>query len=450
MKIILPLLLLATVSFASTDLEKRPKPFSYQNSQAVFTDFQKADYLITYDLDKKTASVAADIEFETADSGFPIFDSVQEPTSIFLDGEKITASLTKTPSGETQVRVINKSTRPGVHILKVELPLLASLSFHDDGVKSAFWMGDLDDRTYLENYIPSNFIFDRVPMTVKIKFLGMKGKQRVYANGEVKQISENEYKITYPDNVNMTCPYFHTVPFNSVVEKAFNYKSIDGRDLPGMIYVPNLGDQSEALNRIQTNTVKYMDELEKDYGPFLHSSILVYVNGPSGGMEYSGATVTSEKALGHELFHSYFARGVMPADGNSGWIDEALASWRDKGYSRIASLTGTSKMANHGTYNRATDRQAYTFGERFVSLLDNKFQNKGGMKPFLRELVIKKAFEPITTEDFIQEMNRFFGGDVTQDFQRYVYGKSSETTIMPKKHSEFHHQYTAQELQDLL
>ena len=78
-----------------------------------------------------------------------------------------------------------------------------------------------------------------------------------------------------------------------------------------------------------------MRELEQTYGPYPHEALLIYCTGNiSGGMEYAGATMTSLEALGHEITHSWFARGVMPANGNAGWIDEAIARWRDRGYPR--------------------------------------------------------------------------------------------------------------------
>jgi hypothetical protein len=61
-------------------------------------------------------------------------------------------------------------------------------------------------------------------------------------------------------------------------------------------------------------------------------------------MEYCGATMTDPGALGHELTHSWFARGVMPANGNTGWIDEAVASWRDDGYPRASRAPNRSAV----------------------------------------------------------------------------------------------------------
>ena len=59
-------------------------------------------------------------------------------------------------------------------------------------------------------------------------------------------------------------------------------------------------------------TLEFLAELEADYGAYTHDSMTVYIAG-RGGMEHCGATITSMSALGHEITHSWFARGVMPA-----------------------------------------------------------------------------------------------------------------------------------------
>lgn len=450
MKAFIILLALSSAAIAS-DISKRPVPFAVGGSQAVFADFTKAEYKITYNVTEKKASVEATIDYETAEAGRLVFDLHAEPTKITVDGIFTTSQVTQTPNKETSLRVTGASFPAGRHQLKITAPITQLVEFSSTGVKSAFWMSDLTDRGYIERYIPTNLIYDRFPMTFIVKFIGATEEQKIYANGNVQQIGENEFKVSYRAELNTTCQYFHTTPASSVVETVFSYKSVDGRDLPAVIYLAKSGaNQANALANLKRKTITILDELERDYGPFLHPSITVYVAG-MGGMEYSGATMTSESALGHELYHSYFARGVMPADGNAGWIDEALASWRDDGYQRISTLAGTSQMANHGTYYRATDRNAYTFGERFMALLDGKLGTKGGLKLFLRDLVEKKSFDPITVTDFNQALNKFYDVKFENYFSQYVYGNSATKMMeMPAKSKEIHRQLSLSELKELL
>jgi aminopeptidase N len=454
MKLFLVCMLLVSGAMATeNDLSHRPKSFTFQNSKAVFVDFTEAHYDITYNLNQKTAFVTARIKFVAPEKGMPIFDSVMEPTSVKLDGVSVTASETKTPDRETTLRVVNKTVSTSQHELIIDVPLNTLVEFQAEGIKSAFWTSDLDEREFLERYMPANFEFDQVKMTFNVKFIGLKNKQAIYSNGVVKELSGDHFQVSFPSHFTASSIFFHTVPANAVDEIRYSLKSIDGRNIPVVIYVSksSWGNNATTLERFKTETNAVFHELESDYGAFPHPGLTIY-NAGRGGMEYCGATMTEFRALGHELFHSYFARGVMPANGNSGWLDEALASWRDDGYQSISTLYGTSRMSAHPYYTRTTDTAAYSFGERFMSFMDYKLKEKGGLKPFMRFLIDKKVFSPIFVEEFIKEMESFYGMSVEEDFRRYTYGKKNRFQIDSRKsHSHrFHQKMSVSELKEFL
>ena len=112
----------------------------------------------------------------------------------------------------------------------------------------------------------------------------------------------------------------------------------------------------------------------------------------------------------------------MPANGNAGWVDEALASWRDDGYQSLGTLSGSSNMSGRPYYTRTTDTAAYSFGERFMSYLDGKLKSKGGLKPYMRTLVEREKFKPFFIEEFISHMSKFYGVDLSADFKQYTFG----------------------------
>lgn len=405
----------------NNDLTHRPPSFPYGNDSAVFVDFEEARYKIIYDIPGKTASVHANLTMNVVEEGYPIFDLINEPTSIQINGVASTSQEVQTPAGETKVRVLGHKLPVGQHQLQIEVPLTDLIDFTDKGVKNAFWVTDLEDRHYLERYIPVNFEYDRVKMVFDIEFKGLGAPQHVFANGKVSWNGDRA-TIEFPDYFTVNSLYFHTTPVGSVSLMEFDFPSIGGRSIPVQIYNQGSGEELETF---KAETIKVMKELEGDYGAFPHPSVTIYIADLSqwglGGMEYAGATVTNLYALGHELFHSYFARGLVPANGNAGWIDEALASWRDNHYQRRTTLTGSSGMASQSIYTRKTDTAAYTFGARFMAFLDGKFADKGGLKPFMNDLLSKKLFTPIFTEDFIHEMEKFFGEEVSSTFQTFVY-----------------------------
>lgn len=451
MKSLLLTLLCSSFAFAgSNDLAHRPRSFSVNGSKAVFADFKTADYEITYNFGARSATAKATIALDMVEEGRLIFDSVEAPTSISLDGKSVTATETRTPQGETTLRVLDVDASRGSHKLVVEVPLKSLVEFTGNGVRSAFWTSDLSERQFLERYLPANFEFDQVDMSFTVKFEGSNVDQVIYTNGSVRSLRNNTFKIDYPSYYTSSSLYFHTVPSNDMEELRFSFKSIDGRELPGVIYLKRtMMGSSRTLEDLKTKTIEIMQELESDYGAFLHNHIIVY-NAGLGGMEYCGATMTSKSALGHELFHSYFARGVMPANGNSGWLDEALASWRDEGYQKSSSMMGTSRMSSHPYYTRTTDRAAYSFGERFMRYLDSKTSEKGGLKPFMRYMVDKKSKAPLFVEEFIKEMNRFYGMSFDGDFKQYTYGSSNSFSKSLETEHPVHRKMTLGELKNYL
>lgn len=442
-------LMFAALAFAGeNDKSHTPKSFEVSGKKAVFADFSEATYYINYDLNQKIASVKAEIILETTEAGFPVFDSVVAPTSVLFDGTSVTTIEAKTPNGETTLRLVNKQTEAGSHTLTVVVPLSALIDFSDAGVKSAFWTSDLDERNFLERYMPANFEFDQVKMNFVVKFLGAKNKQVIYTNGNITELDSNTFKISYPSYYTSSSIFFHTVPQGATTEERFTLKSIDGRDIPAVVYFSKSYWMGSLAN-LKTKTTAVFHELESDYGPFPHPSITVLQAG-AGGMEYCGATMTDFSALGHELFHSYFARGVMPANGNAGWVDEALASWRDDGYQTISTLSGSSAMSSHEYYTRTTDTAAYSFGKRFMGYLDSKLQSKGGLKPFMRYMVDKKVFSPFYVEEFIKEMSTFTGISVEADFKKYTFGSGNMFARDLKSNPAIHRKMTVKEMQNYL
>lgn len=455
MKFFLLGLLLSGAALAQkNDLTHRPKSFSTSTGKAVFVDFITADYAINYNAEAKSANVVATIKFNAPEAGLPVFDSVEVPTSVVLDGETVTAVETKTPSSETTLRLMNKTVSEGSHTAVISVPLKTLVEFKDGGVKSAFWTSDLDERRFLERYMPASLEYDQVKMSFTITFNGTTAKQKIYTNGtvsEVKRAGKSVFKVTYPEYYNASSIFFHTVPEGATDELRFTLKSIDGREIPSVVYFSkSLWGGSSSLERLKASATEIFHELESDYGAWLHPQLIVY-NAGMGGMEYCGATMTDTGALGHEMFHSYFARGVMPANGNAGWLDEALASWRDDGYQTLSTLSGTSRMSGHPYYTRTTDTAAYSFGERFMSYMDGKVTTKGGLKPFMRHMVENKKFAPLHVEDFIREMSSFYGVEVESEFKKYTFGSGNNFSFeKSQKSKHVHRKMTIEELQKLL
>ncbi len=437
--------------FAS--INDAPPSFSYQNDKAIFIDFETANYEITYDLSTKTTEVYSVIEFESLSEGFPIFDLVEEPTEVVLDGKLIQTESILDPDNSTTMRIMKEKIYPGKHELKIKNALVTNVIYTDTGIGSGFWMSDMKDRKFLEQYLPTNLEFDQYQMRSIIKVKNSEGvPHTLKTNGTISKISENHFEIIYPAFYTTSSMFFHLFPEKNAINNVqFYYPSIDGRMIPVDIYTGYNVDEYVRDTKI------ILKELETDYGPFPHNQVIIYGINLNGGMEYSGATSTSLKALGHELFHSYHARGLIPANGNSGWMDEAIASWRDNRYPLIDKLNYEStQLASHSPWTRKTDRMAYTEGSAFLSWIGYRMNENGlSMKTFLRDYYQKYKYTSVTTELFNKEMSEASGLNLTPEFMKYIYGKSVDSmmkmrsTSLNKTEDPFHPIYTESELRDL-
>jgi hypothetical protein len=401
------------------DINNAPKSFERDGKKFDFVDFKLAQYHVKYDVAKQTATAESEIEFEARSEAFPIFDLVPSATEIELDGEKVSSFIVRSPENATSYISINKQVASGRHVLKIKNNISNNLRFQAGGVLSSFWMSDLNDRQYLEQYLPANLEFDRHKSILTVEFINSNVEQRIFTNGQVEMITPNLFRIEFPEYFTSSSYYFHTAYKGRFDEKTIGYQTLDGRQIKITVY----RDVGQDLNSFLNTSVKVLNELEKDYGPWHHNDVTIYGAG-MGGMEYCGATMTSFSALGHELIHSYFARGVMPAHGNSGWIDEAIASWRDNSYPRSRSVGfSASSMAAHSNYRRFTDRDAYTKGAKFMAFLDSQLADQGGLKAFLKVYKDKWLFTPMFTENFIQDLEAHSQMEFEKLFKDYVYAK---------------------------
>jgi hypothetical protein len=426
-RFVLIALIALTTTTAFAGIDQAPPSFPYRDGAAVFVDFEKASYHLVYDFAAKSVNVESEIVFDAPKAGYPIFDLVPEPTNVRLDDRDTETGEIADPDQASHFRVVRTLVSPGSHRLTLSHRLTNNVDFRADGVASAFWTTDLTDRHYLEQYLPTNFEFDQYPMTMRIEIVNAPNfPHELRANGAVKNPAPNVFEVEFPAFYTASSVFFHLSPKGSIPSVHFTVKSVDGRDLPVEVY------SRGNLNAYASEVRRVIAELEGDYGPFPHAKVIVYGAG-SGGMEYSGATVSSASAVGHELFHSYNARGVMPARGNAGWIDEAMSSWRDDHYRLRRSPGGKTRMAGHSVWTRMTDDEAYDEGADFLAWIAGRMEAEGkDFKAFLREYYRANMYHTETTDMLEKAMEAYGGFDLAADFDTYIYGNSR--TAEPSDH----------------
>ncbi|WP_127717653.1 hypothetical protein [Halobacteriovorax sp. HLS] len=436
-------LLLSLSTFAN--LHQAPPSLNLgRDALGVFVDFKTAHSVLSYDISKRKLTASTKIKFIQESNGKPIFDLVETPTKIMINGKEV-SSQTTSLDGVSTVRYLDRTLQAGAHELVIENEITSNLSWSSDYVRSAFWMSDLSDRQYLEQYLPTNLEFDQYENNFEIKILNSEVEHVLYTNGEVTELERNHWQVKYPATFTASSLFYHLSKKGLKDELKKVYKSIDGREIPVTVY------SNQSVTRFMNKALSVLAELEKDYGPWPHPQLIIYGAG-SGGMEYCGATITSFSALGHELIHSYFARGIMPAHGNSGWVDEAIASWRDSGYKSYSTFSlSKTDMASHSTYKRTTDRRAYTKGMKFIGHLNLKFSKQESFKVFLKNFFSERKFRPFKTHEFQKAIENYYNVSLDDEFNKYIYGKNGidkeDTTPVE---NIYHVQLTSKQLRDLL
>lgn len=437
---------------AFANLDKAPDSFQVTGGKAIFIDIRSVDSSLDVDLDQRSINVTSRIEFSTRHEGFPLFDLVPEIKAASLNGMPVDISLVDSPEGASQMRMIKKMAQPGEHVLIIEHKIETNVRFSNNNAEMAFWMSDLSERHYLERYLPANLEYDQYQYTMNIKFnRETVDRHEIFTNGVLRETRPNQYRIVFPEYFTASSFYFHMTKKDKFTIQKTNFKSIDGRRIPLTIY----SSSSFNVSRAERSTRKIIQELEEKFGAWGHPSLTIYVAG-SGGMEYAGATMTSLWALGHELIHSYFARGVFPVRGNAGWIDEAIASWRDDGYrSRRSPGFRTSSMGAHSQYRRSTDRRAYDQGADFMEYINFRLESQGGLSSFLKSLYATHMHQTISTKNLQNLLESYSGEDYAQDFKRYILGGSKKThshdqANEQKSENFYHPKLTKKEELDLI
>lgn len=445
------LLSLVLASTANANITHAPNSFKLKQGQkAVFVDFKRVDSSIVFDLNNEKTTATTTIEFESFETGRPIFDLVPNIDHAIINSESVSVDSIQDPDRVTEYKVLNKTVEPGVHTLIIKNKISKNIKYSSNYVSSGFWMSDLSDRTYIERYIPSNIEFDQYQLNLEVEVKGgnKTAQHEIYTNAK-QSSTGNKFYLTFPNYFTASSFYFHMTKKDRLPSERFEFTSITGRVFPVVIY----SKSSWSLSGKKAKTIKILKELESKLGPWSHPDLTIYIAG-QGGMEYSGATITSSSALGHELTHSYFARGVMPVDGNSGWMDEAIASWRDSGYKQVKKpgFSSTS-MSAHSQYKRSTDRKAYKQGANFMEYLNYELRSIGGLITFLKDMHKKYTHTSITTKVFKKELEIFAGRDFTKEFNQYIFGKELSKKAHPKlerNENPYHPKLTEKQLRDLL
>jgi hypothetical protein len=353
----------------------------------------------------------------------------------------------KDPDQRTVLRSVDVQVDEGiVHVLTIHYDIKEGISFDEDTLRVGFFMSDLEvgGRNYWELFGVANLEYDRHPHIINARIVGGDGRYALMTNGDMAVLDGQHWEVTYPAYFNCSSVFFHIIDKNRFHVESQTYNGI-AKSIEVRSYALEEDDATEGLQQ----SLAILRENEATYGAYPHDQALAFITPDGGGMEYGGATMTSIWALKHEFTHFWFARGVMPADGNAAWIDEAIASWRDDRYPRFTNgRPGTSaQLSGFPIYHRHTVMPSYTHGSNVIAALDGRFADLNvsdgsikGMRSILRALFAEYQRSTITVTLFQDFIERVTSTDLDQFFQRYVFTRGLEDTNgSVSKHAKAHH-----------
>lgn len=177
----------------------------------------------------------------------------------------------------------------------------------------------------------------------------------------------------------------------------------------------------------------WLTYLATRYEPWVHGDTFsAVVWNPQRGMEYDGATTASVGALEHEVFHSWFGRGVKPARASDGWIDEAFTTWstasRRSEIPRFGSLElglddEPVELYPPHPWSRHTPVASYSDGARLFAGLAYRLGGADRLRSCIADWYRSNAGRLVTTDGLGAHMKAWSGVDIGPWWARYVHGR---------------------------
>jgi hypothetical protein len=443
-----------------------PFQLDQENGDAVFIDITHSSYNLEVSNDPKQIIVTAVIDFKTLSPGFPLLDLLPNADQVEIDEAKAELKETPLPCHSSSMKYVNHPLQAGDH--KLKLKYILKYPFLDPNGKPIdekskdedifFKLSDLSDRGYLERYLPTNLNSDQYSFEVNIKFLQDRGDIFVMSNGEVGDDTPEGIKIKFPEKSNASSMMLHLAHQNDFIVQESTYSSVQKsgeiKPIKLIVYMskkdleaemadtnkPTKSTPDEFMNQAKESLLK----AETLFGPAHGNKFIVKAKpAQNGGMEYAMAAETGLGAIDHEILHSYFGRGIQSKDGNSQWLDEAVAVWLEEYVHGERNISGNDKneqllkagapflissnLGARSAFHRNSERNAYRYGANFMSYLDWKISHSDpqkGLYQVLARLVNERMDKTWDNNIFLKAIKDETGLDVQDEFDFFVKGRN--------------------------
>jgi len=421
---------------ADDDKTHAPPPVVIDGLTGVPIDISTLAASVVFHLNTRTATVSADLTFEMTADGMAVFDLRQEIVSGTLNGEKIKpaqmAAHDLGPASGT-IRILEAELKAGVtHTLHLEYVLQKPQSPQSDAIGWGegrldwdFFFSDLNQGRYMEMWFPSNLIYDHFGFELDLRLDGALEPHEIATNAAVQELGDFHWRLSFPAHFTAFSHMLVVVPSEKIERSTATATLPGGKKIT--VDVCRLKDTNTSNKTIHKRVAEEMIRFSKNTGAWPHGdrcTVFVWSGGRS--MEYDGATTTSMGALSHELFHSWYGRGVKPRSQNDGWFDEAWTTFAADGFrmssGKLAEEGRKRTLCSDNPWNRTTSGDSYRpGGAAFHRIADAVGEEKlmGFMSKFFDKYQLKTASTQ-EMEAFLFEATK--NPAVKQVFHRYIYG----------------------------
>jgi hypothetical protein len=303
-----------------------------------------------------------------------------------------------------------------------------------DGLSFDFWMSDLRPGRYLEMWVPAPLVHDRFALRVDLSVEGTDRPHTVIANtaGLDAGAGRRAWTVVYPAHFTALSPMLVMAP-SDTLEVRKSAVSLPGRSRSLGLVTARQAETDIDLGSCEADLRSWLVYLATRYEPWVHGDTFwAVVTSTSRGMEYDGGTTSSVAALEHEVFHSWFGRGVKPARASDGWIDEAFTTWSTSSRRSEVPRFAAEELALDEDpvvlypphpWSRHTPSESYAQGARLFAGLAHLLGGADRLRAAMADWYRANAGGLVTTDGLGAHLKLWSGVDIGPWWARYVHGR---------------------------
>jgi FMN phosphatase YigB (HAD superfamily) len=423
-----------------TNFHLAPPPKLVDGLWAVPIDIQRIEAALTFDGATVTATGDATLHFRTGrNAGCPIFDLRQTITGVWLDGAPLQVADVihhDFGGGLNAELLVAEFSLPAAtaHTLRVTYDLnlpqssgagsyLPGLSWNGPRLTFNFGFTDLGAGRYLEAWVPSNLIYDQYEIELEIRLLNTAVNHSIITNGEMMNLGANHWRLTFSARSSSFSPLLEIRASDQLSHQSTTISlPVSGTNVTIDAWKPSMN--TTDLTAQVTDISTHLEENEISTGQYLHDNrFTAFFH--KGGMEYDGGTTTAVGALRHEIFHSWWGRGLKPASQADAWFDEAWTVYNMNGAMTSVPFNFTSPpvtLCSQNAWQRVTASNAYWDGNDFWEGMA-AIVGAARLRSLMADFYKKYNAIPVTTAELEAFLVAEIGDPAIVDaFHRFVYG----------------------------